>query len=51
MTQLYELAITATGEVRDAEGNLVSAQPVEAKIQVTAEQLAELGLHPEGTTS
>jgi hypothetical protein len=52
MTQLYELAITASGEVRDADGNLVSSSPVEATLQVTEEQLIELGLTPpEGNTS
>ena len=44
--QLYELAITASGEVRDADGNLISSEPVEARMTVTAEQLAELGLTP-----
>lgn len=47
--QLYQLTIQATGEVRDAAGNLVSSSPVEAEITVTADQLAELGLTPEGT--
>lgn len=46
MSQMYELAISAMGEVRDAEGNLISSEPVETKITVTAEQLAELGLEP-----
>jgi len=45
MPQLYELAISAVGEVRDAEGNLVSTEPVETTITVTEEQLRELGLH------
>jgi hypothetical protein len=40
--QMYEIVLTATGEVRDADGNLISAEPVEATWQVTAEQLAEL---------
>lgn len=41
MTQLYELAITATGEVRDADGNLISSEPIETKVRVTeAEALA-----------
>lgn len=42
--QLYELAIAATGEVRDAEGNLVSSEPLTSKITVTEAQLKELGL-------
>jgi hypothetical protein len=48
---MYELAITATGEVRDADGNLVSSEPIESTIQVTAEQLREMGLHPQGEKS
>jgi hypothetical protein len=40
--QLYEIAVTATGEVRDAEGNLISSTPVESKITVTQEELDEL---------
>lgn len=46
MSQRYELAITATGEVRDAEGNLISSTPVESKITVTESELHELGLEP-----
>ncbi len=37
-SQLYELRITATGEVRDAEGNLIESRPVEAVATVTEEQ-------------
>jgi hypothetical protein len=47
MPQLYELAISAVGEVRDADGNLVSTEPVEATITVTEAQLRALGLDPE----
>lgn len=42
--QMYQITVTATGEVRDADGNLISAEPVEATMEVTADQLAELGL-------
>lgn len=49
--QLYQLAITAAGEVRDAKGNLVSSEPVEAKITVTETQLSELGLTPPEETA
>jgi hypothetical protein len=35
----YELRITATGEVRDADGNLLSSEPVEA-VAVLAEDEA-----------
>ena len=38
--QKFELKITATGEVRDKDGNLVSSEPVEATLEVTAEELA-----------
>lgn len=37
-TQLFQIKITATGEVRDAEGNLLNSEPVEAVATVTAEQ-------------
>lgn len=40
--QLYELRITATGEVRDAEGNLLNQEPLEAVVQVTAAQAAAI---------
>jgi hypothetical protein len=29
-TQLFEIRIVATGEVRDKDGNLISQQPIEA---------------------
>lgn len=44
--QLYEVAVSAIGEVRDADGNLVSTQPVEATLTVTAGELHQLGLTP-----
>lgn len=43
MTQLYEVVIKATGEVRDADGNLISSEPIEGRMVVTAEQAAALG--------
>jgi hypothetical protein len=42
MTQMYEVKISAMGEVRDAEGNLVSSEPVEATMTVTEEQAKAL---------
>lgn len=42
--QLYELAITANGEVRDAAGNLISSEPLKSTITVTEAQLKDLGL-------
>lgn len=45
MSQLFKLVVTAQGEVRDADGNLISSEPLEAEMTVTAEQLAELGIN------
>lgn len=47
--QLYRLTITATGEVRDAEGNLLNQQPLEAEITLTEEQAAALVANQEET--
>lgn len=48
---LFKVKVTAMGEVRDAEGNLISSTPVEGSMQLTADQLAELDLpvpsHPD----
>ena len=33
--QMFQLRITAVGEVRDADGNLISAEPVETVLTVT----------------
>jgi hypothetical protein len=38
----YEVVIKATGEVRDKDGNLISSEPIEAKLQVTEAQAREL---------
>lgn len=46
--QLYEVTIIATGEVRDAEGNLISAEPIEAHITVNEAAARELGYTTEG---
>lgn len=40
--RLYEMTITATGEVRDKDGNLISSEPVEAKAIVTHEQMLKI---------
>lgn len=42
MDLTYEVKIQATGEVRDAEGNLLSSEPVEATLHLTADQIREL---------
>ena len=44
MPDLFEVVITAEGEVRDADGNLISSEPIEARMRLTADQLAELGI-------
>ena len=40
--QMYAITVTAMGEVRDADGNLVSSSPVEAVMEVTEDQLNEM---------
>ena len=42
MEKLLALKVTATGEVRDKDGNLVEQIPVEHTIEVTPEQAAHL---------
>lgn len=42
MTQRYEVKVTASGEVRDADGNLISSEPVEATFVVDEQQLRAL---------
>jgi hypothetical protein len=42
MSQMFEVVIKATGEVRDADGNLISSTPIEARTTMTAEQIAAL---------
>lgn len=43
----FELKITATGVVRDADGNVVSSEPVEAIATITEDQARRLGYIPE----
>lgn len=40
--QMFAVTVTATGEVRDAEGNLISSSPIEATFEVTEDQLNEM---------
>jgi hypothetical protein len=42
MSQMFEMRISATGEVRDADGNLVSSSPVESVVQLTEQQVRDL---------
>ena len=42
MPDLYEVRVTATGEVRDAAGNLVSSAPVEMTLTLTEAELSAL---------
>lgn len=44
MSQMYQVVVSAVGEVRDAEGNLVSSEPVEATFHLTADEIRELNL-------
>lgn len=43
-TLRFEIKVTADGEVRDAQGNLISSEPVEATMVVTGEELDALGI-------
>jgi hypothetical protein len=40
--QMFAMKITAVGEVRDADGNLISADPVEATLIVSESDLRAL---------
>ena len=40
--QLYEVVVTASGEVRDKDGNLISSEPVEARMVVTEDEARAL---------
>jgi hypothetical protein len=42
--QLYKMTIRASGEVRDCDGNLISSEPIEAVMEMTEQQVRELGL-------
>lgn len=47
----FEITIKAQGEVRDADGNLVSSEPVEATTVIDEAQARALGLLTEGDKS
>lgn len=40
--QLYRLEIIATGEVRDADGNLVSQPVAQSTVEVTEQEALEI---------
>ena len=42
MAQKYQLNIRAEGEVRDADGNLISTEPLEGQTVLTEEQAKRL---------
>lgn len=46
--QRFQLKITAAGEVRDADGNLVSSEPIEAVMTITESEAKALGYTTEG---
>lgn len=43
----FRLTITAVGEVRDADGNLIESRPVEAVATITEAQAVALGYAPQ----
>lgn len=45
---MYEVTITATAEVRDADGKLISSEPIEATTTVDEAGARALGYYPEG---
>lgn len=42
MSQRYELRFVASGEVRDADGNLIEQIPVERTIELSEDQVRAL---------
>lgn len=42
MSQRYELRIEASGEVRDADGNLIEQIPITETVELTEEQARKL---------
>jgi hypothetical protein len=42
VAELFEMKITASGEVRDAQGNLVEQVPIEQTVTLTREQVEAL---------
>jgi hypothetical protein len=44
MDMKYRVEVQAEGEVRDAEGNLLSTEPVTAVMELTAEELRQMNL-------
>ncbi|HEX5198979.1 MAG TPA: hypothetical protein VFW27_03480 [Actinoplanes sp.] len=49
--QRYEVVFRATGEVRDADGNLISSEPIETTFTVNEAEARALGYNPEGEPS
>lgn len=43
VTQMYTVVVEATLEIRDADGNLVSAEPVQTEAVVDEQTAIELG--------
>ena len=42
MSQMFAMKITASGEVRDADGNLLSSTPIETTVELTGQQVRDL---------
>lgn len=41
--QMYKVTVSAMGEVRDADGNLISSEPIEAVMTVNESEAKALG--------
>jgi hypothetical protein len=48
---MYEVVVKATGEVRDADGNLISSEPIEATLTVNEAEATALGYNTQGDKS
>lgn len=44
MAHLFHVKVTAVGEVRDKDGNLVSSEPVNIETEMTEAELLAAGL-------
>jgi hypothetical protein len=47
MSMMFEIKVSAVGEVRDKDGNLISSEPVETTMQVTEAEARALGYTPD----
>ena len=40
--QMYAVKVSAVGEVRDQDGNLINSEPIEATLTLTADEVRQL---------